>query len=288
MANWYEHLLKTAAYSNETGYLNSYMKQGFDPYDFQHLLPQFLKKNNGLTPQWKKYIADGEDYQIMDEWAPTATPQQLEDFKGFCLNHPQTGQDGTEEPPYLSMDYRGMQKAQWLVHFTEDADAIATQGFKFGFGEENGFRGLALTTHFTDKHRKKEPGYNFAFEADRSRSINQAADTEKYGKEAVVFWSSAVSLYHYGDEEHQMVFWGPQVNKSMIFPIGRDENDGKWYVPNHANDRPFKSETFSDCVDWITSHYQLLLQGKNAADKQLRYRRQQEALRKQRQQNELV
>ena len=43
----------------------------------------------------------------------------------------------------------------------------------------------------------------------------------KYGKDAVIFKGTGVEVYHIGDEENQIIFWGSDVDKDSIFYLNR-------------------------------------------------------------------
>jgi hypothetical protein len=81
---------------------------------------------------------------------------------------------------------------------------IARKGFTGGTPE---VEDIAYTNAGREKH---SAGYDFAF------LINdRSVDFNGYGDEAVIFRASGVLLLHYGDEQRQVVFWGPSV-KEMI------------------------------------------------------------------------
>ena len=149
------------------------------------------------------------------------------------------------------MIFEGVVKPTWLIHFTDDPDGIAMNGFKYGHEE---FRGLHLTTYKGD--RMKFPGYNFYFDTDNERDYRSTARQGKYGKHAVVFWGSGVEAWHSGDEERQVVFWGPSVRKDMIFPVKNDYGD--WTVFGWNDRELYKSESIEDAVNWIINNYRML------------------------------
>ena len=144
----------------------------------------------------------------------------------------------------------------WLVHFSDDAENITTQGFTHGVDD---MQRLGLTTHFT-KQSKSQGGYNFAFRAD-SREAKHAAAQHTYGRHAVVFQSAAVYAFHVGDEEHQAIFWGPAVKQDQIAYI--QAGDHEWAVM--AGSRRSKTTgqgtwffkgSFVACVAWVEKNIQ--------------------------------
>lgn len=64
-----------------------------------------------------------------------------------------------DKPAWSYFDYRNIVKNQWLIHFTNDADSIAKEGFTQGVFD---IERLALTTRISD-FEKQYGGYNFAY-----------------------------------------------------------------------------------------------------------------------------
>ena len=243
--NWFQKI-KLSAYPVENAYLNSTMKAGFDPYDFAYELKDYLEREGELTPEMEEQH-ENDPGSLVEQWVATATNADKASFQQYVENRVGRSENAYDSPPYMHMSHEKMVPATWLVHFTDDANGVASQGFKYGHED---MIGLHLTTWKRD--RQKRPGYNFAFLATDSRNISMG---KKYGSEAVVFWSSAVQVYHYGDQESQLIFWGPGVNPSMIFPITPDSDSGQWVVPNEWGRRVFSSEDIDDCIGWIIQNH---------------------------------
>ena len=143
-------------------------------------------------------------------------------------------------------------KNQWLIHFTNDADGIAENGFKYGVDEVDK---LGLTTHLGE-FDKKYGGYNFSYllrDFPRYASSRYPFGGFKYGKEAVVFKASGFRLYHYGDEEPQTIFYGNTATN--IIPITSGENL-KYGIYNIKNRRLiFENDEMENMVKWIVKNY---------------------------------
>ena len=115
----------------------------------------------------------------------------------------------------------------WLIHFTDNADSIL----------ENGFLG----TESPDPHdlyatfgsERSVGGFNFAFLADSFETWVWGAD-DFYGSTALLFQANGVHTYHSGDEDEEVIFWGPDVDPAKIIRI--DNNDGTWVAPNGMED----------------------------------------------------
>lgn len=241
--NWYK---LAQAYNREIGYLNQYLQNGYDPYDFTHYVPEYLEETGAEIPEHE------EDYEIGEKWLEKATQQEKDSFIKWVQNTKSVGDDPFA-PGYVHLDYSNFVKPTWMVHFTDDPWGIVQKGFIYGHAE---YEGLGLTTWMKDEHRKKWPGYNFAF-IEGERDARNAAREHKYGKHCVVFWSSGVKTVHYGDQEYQILFWGPAVDKSTIFPLIQDGN-GDWACISPLDRRLFSAERFDDATGWIVNNHQML------------------------------
>ena len=250
--NWY-HKYKLA-YDRETPWLAKALKGGFDPhdYDYDYDVPAFLEY---YDPKFLSSDPDAEPYEIGEQWISQASEDQLKDFEEWIDQRDPHAVWETDEPPSRHFVGGELTKPDWLVHFTEDASAIASQGFKYGHED---YRGLGLTTWKSEEYRRKYPGFNFALELGM-RNTNYTARQGKYGKEAVIFWGMGVKTFHSGDEEDQIIFWGPSINTNMIFPIFQD-GEG-WYV-EMANGREVRLDdpSFENVADWVTRNWRMLQQ----------------------------
>jgi hypothetical protein len=174
-------------------------------------------------------------------------PELFDKFSEWARERVFSELDPHEQPNWVSMEKAGVVKPdQWLVHFTNSPWYIARDGFEYGHEEE---QGLAYTTH--KKNRTKGPGYNFAFKAG-SRDASFKASKKTYGKEAVMFRCGAIETYHNGDDENQVIFWGPDAKD--IVPIY--DAGGDWQVIDNRTERPlFTSEIFDTVVDWVERNF---------------------------------
>ncbi len=151
----------------------------------------------------------------------------------------------------------------WLVHFTKDSSGIKRRGFTHGTDD---ISRLGLTALYSIDS-KKRGGYNFAFEA-LSRYADSAAYSKKYGDEAVMFRHAGTKAYHIGDEEEQVIFYGPSVDRSGMVMLrgGVDErfDDGKeksdisngWGVcRTDRGGYAFVGEDFDAASKWVVRHF---------------------------------
>lgn len=158
-----------------------------------------------------------------------------------------------EQPTFLFMEFERIIKGEWLVHFSDKAGSIATNGFKHGVFDVTR---LGLTTHFINK---PHPGFNFAYLAKDAARWGSARSRSgwKYGKHAVMFKANGVKVYHHADQEPQVIFLG-----STAKDIVELENTDDGWVVVGKNGPVFKSgdlgsskEGLQRCVDWVETNY---------------------------------
>ena len=245
---WYrtaKKLMKRqSGYSTELGYLKDTLTTGIDPYDYLNFYHQYLEETDPeLAEQMDPHEASEAVYDL--------NQQGLDAFKSWLGN--QNIQGGNyEDPIYHTINWQGYSRPDWNIHFTNEADSIAQNGFQYGHPDTDG---LHLTTHKRDENRKKEPGYNFSFPAD-ARDAHKAERDGKYGNEGVVFFGGGADTYHHGDEEKQRLFWGKNVDPRMIFPIKRDGDS--WYVEDATGRTLVEGKNYGNVVNWIKKNYRML------------------------------
>ena len=151
-------------------------------------------------------------------------------------------------------------KKQWLVHLTDYASDIWEDGFTHGSEEIDK---LGLTTYNTHDS-KKYGGYNFAYTTyhfDKYGKNGSHDHSFRYGDEAILFRSSGVEAYHYGDEEYQVMFWGEHASDIIWMEYGQIEhgdNDGEdcWFIESRVTgERLVEKEEVSDLVTWVEKNY---------------------------------
>lgn len=179
--------------------------------------------------------------EIFDKWSTHVfknLDNYFESFEGY--------------PTWNYCEYRGIIKNQWLIHFSDDADSIwAEQKFKYGVED---YTKLGLTTYLPDIE-KRFGGYNFAYDLNDYIRYGRERFRWKYGKEAVVFKASGIKTWHWGDEEPQVIFYGPSATDIIGFYERR--SNGDWYVrTNYKISRDLFHGDLDDVVTWATSNYQ--------------------------------
>lgn len=143
-------------------------------------------------------------------------------------------------PSWLFMDFNRVVKNEWCIHFGADSESIAREGFTGGTEE---IEHLAYTSAGQQKHGA---GYDFAFPLGE-RDI----DNNEYGDEAVIFQTSGVEIYHHGDTQKQVIFWGPYA-KNFI-PIKYDGEIGDWCIYG-MNNQVLKSGSPSTILNWVLNN----------------------------------
>lgn len=164
-------------------------------------------------------------------------------------------------PSWFYFDYIKIVKNQWLVHLTDYPFEIVKDGFTKGVMAVDK---LGLTTAFGGSI-KEFGGYNFAYDIDDVErygraSRNSMRDEYNYGDEAVFFRGSGVKVYHYGDEEDQVIFFGKSVT-NRIAAVKDDEvpvwEDSKWALISNKTDRPIvKKDTLGELGYWLQQNEQ--------------------------------
>jgi hypothetical protein len=159
--------------------------------------------------------------------------------------------DDPQAPSFLFMDYYGVVKNDWLIHFSSDAWEIASDGFKYGIPD---LENLGLTVHLP-REMKEVGGYNFAFDTSDLRYAFGKGGVPKYGSGAVMFRASGIKVYHYSDEEYQVVFAGESA-KDFVY-IHLDPNTYEWQVGDHprTGEPVYKSEKLDDVATWVENNY---------------------------------
>lgn len=147
-------------------------------------------------------------------------------------------------PSWISMDFIGNVEDEWLIHFTDDPWKLERKGFIYGMDD---ITMLALTTHFK-RTVKERGGYNFAFTTSGADRFNPRG--QKYGKHAVVFKTDGVKFHHYGDEEVQVVFWGPAVDPEEIYPVIRKGRHWEVHLPNGDIDEADSFNGVRQIANW--------------------------------------
>jgi hypothetical protein len=242
--------------SNPLIYLKRYLtmsekdKKHHLVYQHPYLVKSFAKQY--FDPQIKKFILNhkGEDYEIVEEFE-NKFPTEFVDFLDWSGG---MVQKLNPIPTWAVMNYQGVIKNQWLIHFTDFAEDIwNVQSFKYGVSNLDD---LGYTTSFTHAS-KKDGGYNFAYDirdyAKYGRSSYKSGSW-KYGSEAVLFKASGIKAYHYGDEEPQVIFVGNTAHDIVYMKYNKTEGD--WNIINSKTNKIiYRAQTLPDIVNWTVKNF---------------------------------
>ncbi len=187
-----------------------------------------------------------------------------------------------QRPPYEIMNLAGDVSNQWVVHATPEVDEISQRGFIYGSptvfgmgltrGKIKGFFGdEQIPQHIREL---KKPGYNFGF---RPKDITERI-IQKYSKgrpSLVIFpLDRGIEVYHKGDGENQVIFWGPAVNPADIISLGMFGKHGttkesRWYA-TQSREKPIGENqgNLREAIERVTQNpefYRSLLDKARAA-----------------------
>ena len=272
----YRELLEV--YSEDNTYLLRHLKNDvFDAGSHWWAVSNIIMKNDKFRRAMEKVLKvkrigyadqiEDQDPEIFYQ-LPTYIQKEIgEQTKEWLIKY-----DPSDAPTSTHLTVQKNQplhRLTWLVHFTDKPDNIATKGFTIGMSDPDK---LGLTTYFhSDSFDKAHGGYNFAFIADSKDAKNASTGhgyQPKYGNHAVMFQNSGIHVYHYADEENQIIFWGPDVKPRDIVVL--HNNSGDWEVM--ARTFYYKDKTpsfdkvlykggkegsnFEQCVDWVMNNFQ--------------------------------
>jgi len=199
-----------------------------------------------IKKEGEDYVRDNED--LMNAFAKgIANNGLLRDFEFFMRYRG----DFYDLPSWMTMDFNRIVKNEWCIHFCNDAYAIAREGFKWGTDD---IGRLALTGAGM---KKPSEGYNFAFpigeyhiDKNSYGSFNPVTK-ERGTQEAVIFQASGIEVYHEGDEQDQVVFWGPGA-KNFI-PIKYDRENGGWCIYGNKGQVLYSGKP-SEILEWVLTN----------------------------------
>ena len=167
--------------TNDEIYLRDYLsmpksaKLAYLPHEYSYFFNDFLEEtdydfNYPKETKSSDYLDEpDEEVDMFDNDIELITWLEHNDMKTFNafgeylydkINNNTLPINDSEYPAWSYFDDKPtLIKNQWLIHFTNDADDIAREGFKYGVDD---MTKLGLTTHLGE-FDKKYGGYNFAY-----------------------------------------------------------------------------------------------------------------------------
>jgi hypothetical protein len=141
-------------------------------------------------------------------------------------------------------------KTTWLVHFTDHADEIAQQGFTQGVENLDQLHLTRLGDAFGNVERRtsEQPGYNFGYQVGQTDLDHRVGG---YGANAVMFQGRGVPVYHAGDREDQVIFYGPYVPRTRIIVL---RHVGQVWQAERARQVLCQYRSLNQVTQWIAGH----------------------------------
>lgn len=172
----------------------------------------------------------------------------------WLVDYIKTTKGKSYEPcSFEKMDYIRDVKNEWLIHFTRHSESIRNNGFTKGVYSDWDYRSTLLATPFTHFGYEDEEGYNFAYSLQGNDYLNTESHLEDYvyGYECVIFQASGVEVYHHGDKDKQVIFWGPSAKNIIAI---QKENEC-WYIKSVKTNRKLmvskdKQLSLKNVVEW--------------------------------------
>lgn len=256
-----EYITQDEVYLRNYFNMTDEQKKSGLPYEYPWFFKDFLEEYRieFEIPTHTRITVDGEepgdeydDYEIPDWLAQNnkALFDQFADYLFEKIEDHELNVSDAEYPAWSFFSDGKLIKNKWLIHFTNDPWGIAKNGFTRGVSE---IEKLGLTTHLGE-FDKKYGGYNFAYRAEIYDRYAKGRHGYKYGEEAVMFIGSGIEVYHYGDEEPQVIFFGK--NAKYIVPITKEYGDDYAVHNLKSGGIIYKSTDLDDVVSWVMRNYQ--------------------------------
>ena len=266
-----EYITKDIVYLKDYFKTSKSSKMEYLPHEYYYFFDDFLDETDIFFERPKKtqpsnYMDEpDEDVDMFDNdielmtWLENNNREMYYKFGEYLYDKISNNTLPIDDAEYPAWSYFDdspqLIKNQWLIHFTNNVDSIAKNGFKFGVDD---MTKLGLTTRLGE-FDKKYGGYNFAYTLNDFKKYgassygNWSKSGYKYGDEAVIFNASGIKVYHYGDEEPQVIFYGNTAKN--IIPITSGEN-AKFGVYGKNGKLLFENDDLTKIVNWVVNNYQ--------------------------------
>jgi len=253
-----EYLTEPMSYLKK--YLNMSDKDKYSElaYNFSQYIEEFVfnsdvNNRNKLLDELEKQLDGAKYFEIQEIGEAFLISHQdlMNEYGKYVYENIQDKDDVSAEelPSWVYLDNPTLIKKQWLIHFSDSASDIAKEGFKYGADSVDK---LGLTT-WLSSFDKANGGYNFAYTLnDFEKYGNNSNNDYKYGKEAVLFISSGIKTYHWGDAEPQVIFWGKLAQDIVLL----ENNEDNWFITNTKNGNViYQNKKLSEVVKWVETNY---------------------------------
>jgi len=265
-----EYITRDEIYLRDYLSMSEEQKKEYLPHEYHYFFEDFLVEDDIEFEMPKEKVPSDyqdepdeevdmfEDTIELMTWLENNNREVYDAFANYLYRKITNNELPIPESEYPAWSYFDdspeLVKNQWLIHFTGDADGIADSGFQYGVDDMSK---LGLTTHLGD-FDKKYGGYNFAYllsdfvryaKGDYSRGRRGY----KYGDEAVIFRASGIKVWHHGDQEPQVIFYGNTATN--IIPITSGDNSD-WSAKDKNERVLFEDDELEKVVNWIVNNYQ--------------------------------
>ena len=221
------------------------------PLEYPYLFDDFIS-DSGL--EWK--APKGLEAEKNIEWAEKNDKEIYSKFFNYLYDKIENHTlpiDNEKYPSWYFFESPELVKNQWLIHFTTKAKMIAKDGFKLGVNDP---RKLGMTTLMGSKS-KENGGYNFAFLLsdflDYYTYNSRYGPQSKYGDQAVIFRASGIKVWHNGDQENQVVFYGKEAKDIIPVTLGKKHFWSVW--DKEGKKVVYESSEIEKISNWIVKNY---------------------------------
>lgn len=237
--------LFSKSYTSTQSWLKKYLSNSdIDPYWWPQLLEDWINKKLVEIDENELNLAENDIWDNVEY----LTPEQLQEFTKWLEENidKYAWEDPADYQPNRAMEFKYLVKPlDWLVHFSDNAWDISFEGFQHG----SELRGLHYTKGRDDPNSKYGE-FAFAYYADVAE---HRANQHAYGKDAVLFrTNSGVYVYHYGDEENQVIF-EKDTARDRIY-MNREDNNS-WFISDVISGRKLISGEFDYVVNWVKRNF---------------------------------
>lgn len=218
-------------------------------HNYFHFFDDFLTEKNIKKPN-----TNGESMNDIEfiEWLQRNNQKLWLKFGEWLLekvNNRTLDMPEHELPTWAFYGSPELIKNQWLIHFTDNAIDIASEGFTKGVSD---MTRLGITTGFST-FEKKYGGYNFAFTLNEFDKYGRIGNSYHYGNEAVIFRASGLKVWHFDDRESQVIFYGKTATN--IIPIIDGENANFGVFNSKTGRFVYENDKLENVVNWLVKNF---------------------------------
>jgi len=239
-------------------------QRSYLPHEYSEFFDDFVIETDSdfekPTDTVSSNYVDGPDVEVdmfdndneLMIWLEDNNKEVYDEFAKYLYNKIKYNELPINDADYPAWSYFDnspvIVKNQWLIHFTDNAMGIAKNGFIHGVDD---MTRLGLTTRL-GTFDKKYGGYNFSYLLSDFNSYGKNRFGYKYGKEAVIFNASGIKVWHYGDEEPQVIFYGNTATNIIPIIDGENASFGIFDI----NDRLiYENDELDKVVNWVTKNF---------------------------------